>query len=223
MELNDPHRFTFPSSVWRAIHVGAVPIYYGSSKSSTSKWLPNGADSAIFISDYFDARQLAAEMKRLDENDADYEAFLQHKIASQISNAHLKSSLADRKWGASDDDVIEKGSFISHFECFLCDQLHDSLRGKTVAANHDAKINDYGCPEPTPFITRQRGNETTSHREEMSPIKMWQDAYWIAKYEGKAMKELMKTESQFSQDELMDIAMQFYSLDRVPDDENRGG
>ena len=140
MELNDPHRFTFPSSVWRAIHVGAVPIYYGSSKSSTSKWLPNGADSAIFISDYLDARQLAAEIKRLDENDADFEAFLQHKIASQISNAHLKSSLVDRKWGVSDDDVIEKGSFISHFECFLCDQLHDAFRGKTVASNYDTKI-----------------------------------------------------------------------------------
>ena len=116
------------------------------------------------------------------------------------------------------DDVISKGSFVSHFECFLCDRLHEVLRGKEKPSkSNDKKVTHYGCPKPSP-IFENIGNKTQPTAEEGSPSKMWQDAYWIAKYEAKAMRKLMKSQTEFSQDQLMDVAMELYSLDHRPDE-----
>jgi hypothetical protein len=90
----------------------------------TSSWLPNGASSAIFVTDFPDPKDLATFLKKLNQDDSLYEAFLEHKTAQKISNKRLKDTILGRAWGVGDDNVISKGSFIAHFECFLCDQLH---------------------------------------------------------------------------------------------------
>ena len=213
------HSYTLSIPVWRPIRVGAVPIYFGSSKSSTSAWLPNGADSAIFISDYPDPRRLAQELERLDTDDEAYESFLQHKTTRLVKNIALKEALTNRKWGVSTNDVIEKGSFVSHFECFLCDKLHDMLRGGRGGGRDedDRKISHYGCPEPAP-ISHEKGAKVNQTKDpaEQTDLKLWQDAYLIAKYEAKAMRELIKTQDQFSQEQLMELAMVIYSQSQGP-------
>jgi len=201
--------------LWRAIHVGAVPVYFGSSKAPTSKWLPNGASSAIFISDYPDPRQLSDYLKKLDENDEEYESYLQHKITGLISNDHLKEAVTRRQWGVSVDDVAAIGSFVSDYECFLCDRLHDSV--KKASSGRDSKLSHYGCPEPSDIFSalrRSSKNVTSDSSNLHSQTQMWRDTYWIAKYEAQAMRKLMLSQTEFSQDHLMDVAMELYSIDR---------
>ena len=206
-----PFNFSFPllppSLVWRTINVGAVPVYYGSSKLSVASWLPNGADSAIFISDFLDPTKLAAELLRIDADDGAYESYLLHKLSDRVSNVALKKSLSRRKWGVSLDDVVEKGSFVSSFECFLCDRLHESLKDN-FKPKVDVKTSHYDCPEPRPFP--MSGNLSSPHDDE-SPVKVWRDAHLISKFEGKALRELLKTHEQLSQDQIMELAMELYS------------
>jgi len=193
--------------LWRTINVGAVPVYYGSSKLSVASWLPNGADSAIFISDFLDPTKLAAELLRIDADDGAYESYLLHKLSDRVSNVALKKSLSRRKWGVSLDDVVEKGSFVSSFECFLCDRLHESLKDN-FKPKVDVKTSHYDCPEPRPFP--MSGNLSSPHDDE-SPVKVWRDAHLTSKFEGKALRELLKTHEQLSQDQIMELAMELYS------------
>ncbi|CAF1032558.1 unnamed protein product [Brachionus calyciflorus] len=60
--------------------------------------------------------------------------------------------MSNRKWGINNDRV--KGSYIDHFECLVCERLHEDLnrlnKGQ-VRVTRKANKNHYGCPEPYTF------------------------------------------------------------------------
>lgn len=102
---------------WRAIHVGVVPIYLGS--STIRDWLPN-AKSAILFEDFPTPKLLIAYIDNLMQDDDLYEQHLEHKTQGIIRNQYLINELKMRPY-QTDFELVKK-----KLECLLCDQLHKS-------------------------------------------------------------------------------------------------
>lgn len=149
---------------WRPLIVGSVPVYWGSPK--IDDWAPN-PKSVIKISDFATPKDLADYLHTLLRNDSLYETHLTHKIHGEITNSKLISAIDERQWGLDD---LDKGSFIDHFECYVCDQIyyhHPHLTSKTVYTPKIADVSHINCPEPKTVLT--------NHVNE--------DSYWLEEYE----------------------------------------
>lgn len=110
---------------WRPLVIGSIPIYFGS--PTIKDWLPN-KKSAILITDYDSPKDLANFIKELDENDIEYNKYLDHKYSqiTPISNSLLKKSLFNRDY--------TKDSIFEDFECFLCQKIHNINNNHPVYA-----------------------------------------------------------------------------------------
>lgn len=108
--------------LYRPLHVGSVPIYMGSHKAN--KWVPSN-QSVIFIDNFSTPKDLADFVKFLDEDDNEYEKYLQFKNSeADFENIFLKEHLINRSWG----EDREHSDFIRAFECHVC---------KTVAERYE--------------------------------------------------------------------------------------
>ncbi|UYV79482.1 FUT11, partial [Cordylochernes scorpioides] len=117
--------------LFRALHVGSIPIYRGS--PSVEDWLPS-TTSAILTHDYLNPKELAKDILRIDQDDELYNTYLNYKEPDGFANDFLEEHLAKREWG----------EFISGFECYVCDQL-------LLKEDTDKKQAELaGCPEPQP-------------------------------------------------------------------------
>lgn len=77
-------------------------------------WLPNNK-SAVLIDDFQTPKELAEFLLNLNENDIEYETYLQHKRLDQqsaITNHILLHQLATRPY--------QTKTLIPDFECFIC-------------------------------------------------------------------------------------------------------
>ena len=135
--------------MWRSFYIGSVPLVYGSSKS---KEIFPDEHSAIEILNYKNAKELSDYLNFLNQNDTEYEKYLQFKKKGGVKNKELIQLVSERKWGINNDRV--RGNFIDSFECMVCERIHENeerkLRGKEVILRQVNK-NHYGCPMPYTF------------------------------------------------------------------------
>lgn len=177
--------------LWRPLSVGSVPIYYGS--SSVKDWLPHN-NSVILASEFDSPKHLADYLHMLNSNKTAYELHLHHKIYKKITNNLLKETMVKRKWGINND--FEKGNFIEHFECFVCERISQNFRAKQNGmplTSYQATVSHYGCPKPTSPL-----------KNKSIPISWWAELYDKSKYEVVTLRQLMKEYSNFTEKQYYD-------------------
>lgn len=116
--------------------------------------MPN-SKSAILIGDFESPRHLAEHLMYLNEEDAEYNAYLDHKmkeINETISNDRLLKALADRTY--------ERETIIRDFECHFC--KHAVSRRNTPNQLH------YDCASSASFAKMDYSSTgpTSIRREE---------------------------------------------------------
>lgn len=112
---------------WRAIHLGVVPIYFGS--PSIKEWLPN-KKSAILFEDFPTAKLLSVHINKLMRDDDLYEEYLEHKTEGKISNPKLVQEIRARPYQTN--DAMKDLEFV----CFLCQKLHTKEQRNIVTKSH---------------------------------------------------------------------------------------
>lgn len=126
---------------WRAIHLGVVPIYFGS--PSIRHWMPN-AKSAILLEDYPTPKLISHHINELMQDDELYEEYLEHKTKGRITNRNLINELKIRPHQTDYDKRIQD------FECFLCNTLYktnESALHRVINKKH------YNCHLPISALT----------------------------------------------------------------------
>ena len=122
-----------------------------------------------------------------------------------MHNSKLKKTLQQRPWEPDFDAMglnhrSTKGNFVSHFDCYLCDVIHDKMEGKPKRrkeASLRADIHHYGCPLPTEFTSR---HDLTLKK----PFSRFWYSAWMSSYcDVVAMNHLSKGGKEwFSNDDL---------------------
>ena len=72
--------------LWRAYYIGSVPLIYGSPKIKDI--LPNNK-SAIEILDFKSPKHLADFINDLNQNDEEYDKYLEYKTEGKLNIIHL--------------------------------------------------------------------------------------------------------------------------------------
>lgn len=188
---------------WRPLITGSVPVYWGSPK--IDDWSPN-PNSVIKISDFATPKELAEYLNILLRNDSMYETHLTHKLYGEITNPKLISAMDERQWGLDDS---EKGSFVDHFECYVCDHIyynHPHLTSKTLYTPKIAEVSHTYCPEPkTVLVNNVNGDsywleeyEKSKTEAEVLGVSLWnnkamgEDEYFSKVFESLRAKEFFK-------------------------------
>lgn len=149
---------------WRPLYVGSVPIVMGS--PTIKDWAPNN-HSIIVAEDFENPQALAEYLHLLDQNDKEYERYLEFKKTG-VTNPLLLRHARERGWVV---DYIEEGrNFIDGFECFVCEKIHQRLRLESADQRPPPLIanqSHYNCPIPEPSL-KHRGD---SMRERMADLR----------------------------------------------------
>lgn len=133
--------------LWRAIHVGVVPIYFGA--PTIRDWLPNNK-SALLVDDFPSLELLSARINTLMRDDDLYEEYLQHKTKALISNQRIIEEIKARPY-QTDDHAKDM-----EFMCFICKKLHQKEKNiQVVSKSH------YNCPKPKPMLAQSRNPDFT--------------------------------------------------------------
>jgi hypothetical protein len=143
-------------------------------------WLPNN-NSAILAMDFRSPKELAQYLHVHNSNITKYKSFLKHKLGAsdeKITNKRLTSALEARKWGIDND--FEKGNFIEHFECFLCEQEHKKLNGERTEMSGVTKVH-YNCPIPISPLTN------TENRD-----NWWVDQWHMGRCEARVLRHFVE-------------------------------
>lgn len=131
--------------LWRAIHVGVVPIYFGA--PNIRDWLPNNK-SALLLDEFSSPQLLSARINTLMRDDDLYEEYLQHKTKAMISNQRIIDELKARPY-QTNDPAKDHELF-----CFLCKKLHEKEKGvQVVPKSH------YNCPKPKPILPQNPNSD----------------------------------------------------------------
>ena len=147
---------------------------------SIQEFLPDNY-SAIIIDDFKTPRDLAKYLRYLNDNDKEYEKYLEWKKTG-VTNEYLKKLMAERTWTITDPPEDDKRNFVDDFECFVCRRIQENNRnlrsGKTVKKYH-ANKDHVSCPEP--FVYDADFNRNTEYSS-------WSYDYRQKKYEAKAVR-----------------------------------
>lgn len=165
--------------LWRPLVLGSVPIYHGS--PSVNDWMPN-SKSIILIDDFKSPKELAEYINWLDDNDEEYLKYLQYKTDG-VTNENLSNFMKGRPWG----HTYSEQTFVSGFECLICDRIHDNLKLESSGLpkkTHIANQDHYGCPRPVlfPFKDSTFAGKTFERR-------IWMDEYDQSKIESERLKQ----------------------------------
>ncbi|XP_019639516.1 PREDICTED: alpha-(1,3)-fucosyltransferase 11-like [Branchiostoma belcheri] len=154
--------------LFRPLHLGVVPIYWGS--EAAKDWMPND-HSIILKDDFASPKELAEYITFLDQNDEEYEKFLEYRQPGGITNTLLVEEMERRPWGLSS---MDEPNFINGFECHVCDRILERLDAERLHAANPGenppppppRLGQYthmGCPQPTRAVDTQEpskpGNE----------------------------------------------------------------
>lgn len=137
--------------LWRPLHLGVVPIVFGSPK--VKEFLPSDK-SALVVEDFGSVEELAEKIKLLDDNDFMYDEYTGFKTDG-ITNKNLLRVVNDRDWSLSGRDRSKK--FYNHFagfECFICRNIHENMRRENENNSPVISVaskDHYGCPRPKSF------------------------------------------------------------------------
>lgn len=152
---------------WRAIHLGVVPIYFGS--PTIRDWLPN-EKSAILIEDFPTPKLLSAHIDDLMRNDNLYEEYLEHKTKGLIRNQKIINEINERPY------QVDYGLLDHEFKCFLCAKLHqmnETEPYRVINKQH------YNCPPSKSALTQKASTSNIGHHtfKQSKPIveKLYND------------------------------------------------
>ncbi|KAK3090346.1 hypothetical protein FSP39_011087 [Pinctada imbricata] len=166
--------------VWRPLHLGSVPILFSSPK--IKDFLPTN-NSGILIEDFERVEDLAAFIKRLNEDDEEYNKYLSFKNSNGITNIDLVRHMRDREWGQNEHGQHKKyNNHFSAFECFACKIAHRHLHNiekKLPLKPSIASVEHYGCPPPKRF---------DSNGKHIVDDKRWTEPFLYSKYMAKAFR-----------------------------------
>lgn len=153
---------------WRPLYAGVVPIVRGS--PTVQDWAPSNR-SIIVADDFATPKDLADYLKFLDQNDAEYDKYLEWK-SKGVTNKHLLESYRAREWYIDN----EGNDFIDGFQCYVCDQLH-LLKKEAKKVPIIANRSHYDCPmaEPSLRHTGASVQERMTHlrREAEHELMYW--------------------------------------------------
>lgn len=138
--------------IWRAIHLGVVPVYFGS--PTIRDWLPN-EKSAILIEDFATPMQLSAHIDNLIRNDDLYEEYLEHKTFGLIRNQNIIKEINERPY------QVDYGLLDHEFKCYLCEKLHqmnESQAHRVINKRH------YNCPPSKSALTHKANPSNIGYR-----------------------------------------------------------
>lgn len=127
--------------LWRAIHLGVVPIYFGA--VSIRDWLPN-EKSAIFLEDFPKPKLLSQHLNKLMQDDNLYEEYLEHKTMGKISNQKLIHELRIRPYQTNNLELER------NITCFMCKKLHEKRKGVNVVTT-----SHLDCPMPVSALSQK--------------------------------------------------------------------
>ncbi|XP_013395516.1 alpha-(1,3)-fucosyltransferase 10 [Lingula anatina] len=188
---------------WRPLQLGSVPIVFGSPKI---KDLMPSNHSIIDIRNYKTIKELADHLNFLNNNDDEYQKYLQFKKPGGVTNTYLKEIMERREWGIDND--WQRGNFIDGFECHVCRRLHENeqlIRDGKKPRTHIATVDHYGCPKPKRF----KADGSTERVEDD-----WWAQEWIStKYQAKAIRYYIDRGLNFTQDEFLKMAADLSDLE----------
>ncbi|XP_019630140.1 PREDICTED: alpha-(1,3)-fucosyltransferase 10-like [Branchiostoma belcheri] len=174
--------------LWRPLHLGSVPVYFGS--PSIKEWLPTNR-SAIHVSDFSGPKELAEFLTKLNNDDVEYEKYLDHKFVN-VTNEKLIKHMKAREWGVND---FTQMNFIDGFECFVCNRIHRDMtkRRRNFVVRHVATKEHYGCPRPKllPGFKNQ------------GKLNFWQQMYDNAGFSAKALNHYVLSGRNMSYEEYL--------------------
>ncbi|KAJ8401893.1 hypothetical protein AAFF_G00374740 [Aldrovandia affinis] len=134
--------------LWRPLKLGVVPVYYGA--PNVRAWLPSNR-SAVVVGPDEAPERLARLLRRLDENDDEYEAYLEWKRPGRVTNQRLLAEMQSRKWGVQDP---MRENYIDVFECMVCDRVWENLNRRKEGLTPKtwrAEASHLRCPPPRTF------------------------------------------------------------------------
>lgn len=160
------------------------------------EFLPSN-HSAIIVEDFSSVKKLAEYLKFLNENDEEYEKYLEWKRTG-ITNTYLINMMKTREWGVDGVMGTKYSNFIDGFECFVCKRLHSNAKlidqGKRPL-EFQAKHSHYGCDGPSAFNSEGvrygpgRGNS-------------WDYEYELSQFRAAAIRALVDKGVSYTRKEL---------------------
>jgi hypothetical protein len=151
--------------------------------------------------DFRSPKELAQYLHAHNSDVTKYKSFLGHKLGAEgkkITNKRLIDALDARKWGIDND--FEKGNFIEHFECFVCEQEHKKLNGKRAITFATSKAH-YNCPIPVSPLTGVQNREN-----------WWVDQWQMGKCEARVLRHYVEVgKSNYNHHEFYDKLWNMFS------------
>ncbi|XP_074084408.1 GDP-fucose protein O-fucosyltransferase 3-like [Macrotis lagotis] len=181
---------------WRPLKLGVVPVYYGS--PSITDWLPSNK-SAVLVARFSHPRELAGFIKQLDNDDKEYEAYIEWKLKGEISNHRLLMALKERRWGVQD---VTQDNYIDAFECMVCNKVWENIRLQEkgfLPKTWTADVRHLSCPKPQAFAFPIPALQWTSLRE------MWIPSFEQSKKEARALRQLVERNQNFTTQEFWNL------------------
>ncbi|KAK3600878.1 hypothetical protein CHS0354_019226 [Potamilus streckersoni] len=210
-QLNAKYKFSFSfenaicndyitEKLWRPLMLGSVPVVMGSPR--VRDYLPDN-HSAIIVDDFKSVEELVNFLKFLNENDEEYEKYLQWKRTG-ITNKVLLDIMKNRDFGIKDTWKSGQQNFIEGFECFVCKRIHENtqrLENEEETLHFQADENHYGCPAPQKFD--KFGNKV--------PHTYWHYEWYQKLHQAKAMKYFVDNNLSYSQEKFQEKIKEFHS------------
>ncbi|XP_070545104.1 alpha-(1,3)-fucosyltransferase 11-like [Ptychodera flava] len=174
--------------LFRPLHVGSVPIYWGSSKARD--WMPND-QSIIMMEDFESPQKLAEFITAVDQDDEEYLKYLKFKEEG-VTNQFLIDHMMNRMWH---DDEVGNGDFITSFECYVCDKVNERMEAESrhnedptfpSPVPHFGSYNHMGCPAP---------DVSYGDRSDVSVTEdfyMWPEDFWQSFEQAMALQQMIK-------------------------------
>ena len=163
---------------WRPLYSGTVPIVRGS--PTVSEWAPDLNRSIIVAEDFAGPKELAEFVQYLDENNEEYDKYLEWK-RSGVSNQMLLDHMSSREWSVDNNGKNDSAiNFIDGFECYICDQLHLRRTQAHSGAPLPSVVADsshFDCPVPEPAI-KQTNLTLQEQMQHMSKSAREELFYW---------------------------------------------
>lgn len=167
--------------LWRPLAAGAVPVYKGA--PNVRHWLPDNS-SVILVDDFKSPQDLARHLNEIASNEREYNKYLDFK-RSGIRNQKLLTTLKTREWGVND---FSKISFVTGFECFICNRMHKNRKALTAGRDRlqfIASSKHYGCPKPRVY------DYASPPRTEYWERDSWLVEYDEAKHQAKYLRSVV--------------------------------
>ena len=178
---------------WRPLYAGSIPIVMGS--PTIKDWAPTN-HSIIIAEDFESPKELAKYLHYLDQNEEEYDRYLEYKRTG-ATNPLLLKHVREREWVV---DYIEHGiNLIEGFECYVCDAVHlklrlesEGLEPQPVTATRD----HYNCPLPELALKPKGGSLTDEqliHMRENAKLELrhWQYVSRCSHEKGRALHNVL--------------------------------